>query len=622
MPLCSARSGPARSGPARSGPALMSFILSWLAFIAQGLLLLAPVSGVAQLVQLPDDSAPVPDTQTNPQPGARANVHGVVVNAATGEPLPRALVRLTGEGVVGTLSDGEGRYTLAGVPLGSQQFEISKPGFLDPMAEVSAAAGADPRTFAHTVVVAAGMPDVNFQMAPANSIHGQVQLSTGDVAEGIEITLLRQSVEGGRLVWQLVLPGATTTRTNADGAYRFGGLADGTYVLYTAPAMDTGAGDVLVDPESARMMDRGGYASQFYPDARDVAGAAKIVLHGGEQVEANFSLTEEVFHAVVATVSFPSGPNGPGTPDAAMDRLGQSVSAMVTDGQGHQLPYVAQYYAASQTVQALVPDGNYVLVAMAGRPMLSVRRVGAPREEGLLEGAIEISVAGHALNQLHIALANVHTNPVQVNLTRSTASASSTGGDGDSIFLVVSQTGGWINDAMMITYATGPINGPLNTAFIAPGSYWIHTNLADKRVCESSLAAGGTNLAREPLILGVSGSAAPLTLNLRDDCARLTVSLPAKAAGTGVGEEPFYTVYAVPDFDSTTDVTPLTLRFSTVGSMTLTGLTPGRYRVYVFEKPVALAYHNRAALDALPSPQTIDLAPSQTSSLVLEVPEP
>jgi len=41
--------------------------------------------------------------------------------------------------------------------------------------------------------------------------------------------------------------------------------------------------------------------------------------------------------------------------------------------------------------------------------------------------------------------------------------------------------------------------------------------------------------------------------------------------------------------------------------------------VYVFDKPVALAYYDRAVLDALPNPQTIDLTPLQTGSLELEV---
>jgi hypothetical protein len=157
--------------------------------------------------------------------------------------------------------------------------------------------------------------------------------------------------------------------------------------------------------------------------------------------------------------------------------------------------------------------------------------------------------------------------------------------------------------------------------FAAPGNYWVHTNLADRRYCEGSLMAGGSNLAREPLTLSVSGSPAPLTLAVRDDCASLTLSLPPAADGSGVGEEPFYTIYVVPDFDSTADVIPQTLRPSDGGKVTLQGLTPGNYHVYAFDQPVALPYHEKAPMDALPNHgQTIELSPGQAASLVLEVP--
>jgi len=69
------------------------------------------------------------------------------------------------------------------------------------------------------------------------------------------------------------------------------------------------------------------------------------------------------------------------------------------------------------------------------------------------------------------------------------------------------------------------------------------------------------------------------------------------------------------------DVIPQTLRPSNGGKVTLEGLTPGSYHVYVFDKPVALAYHDRATMDALPNAgQTIDLAPLANANLVLEVP--
>src|SRR5260221_668198 len=64
----------------------------------------------------------------------RTNVHGLVKNAATGEPLPRALVRIEGDSVTGTLTDGDGRFEMHGVPTGPQAFQVIKPGFGDPAA--------------------------------------------------------------------------------------------------------------------------------------------------------------------------------------------------------------------------------------------------------------------------------------------------------------------------------------------------------------------------------------------------------------------------------------------------------------------------------------------------------
>jgi hypothetical protein len=175
---------------------------------------------------------------------------------------------------------------------------------------------------------------------------------------------------------------------------------------------------------------------------------------------------------------------------------------------------------------------------------------------------------------------------------------------------------------MMSNYAEGSLSGPLESQFTPPGAYWAHTSIADRRFCEGSLTAGGANLGREPLTLGLTGSSAPLSLTLRGDCASLTITLPAEKTIPIAGKEPFYTVYAVPDFDSTTDVVPLTLRPSTGGKVTLTGLTPGSYHVYSFDKPVVLAYRDAAALEALPNPgQAVTLSPGSESTLVLEVAE-
>jgi hypothetical protein len=562
-----------------------------------------------------------PQTQNAASATTTSTLHGVVLNAATGDPLPRALVRLVGEEGAGTLTDGEGRYEIPGVASGPQQVETVKPGFLDETAE-AAARGQwnEVREFAHTVIVAAEMPDVVFRMAPANSIRGQVQLSTGETAQGIEISLLKETIEDGRTAWQM----AAGTKTNADGVYRFGGLADGAYVVYSAPAMESEAITNLVEPGSARAVQRRGYASLFYPEAHDLAGAGKIQLQSGTQAEANLSLPIEPFYTVTATTLPPGGRAAETEPPGPFAMM---FSAEVADGQGHRLSYVAQYDPGTHSVQTFLPDGNYMFVVNGERPMIAGRTTTKDlrltvADEGRVAGEVEFSVAGHAVNNLRIPVATVRRSSVQVNLTRTRVTETSSAQEGgDGISITISQTGGWIGDGMTSGYAAGTLAAPLNTDFTQPGTYWVHTNLSDRHICESSFTAGGANLAREPLTLGIAGPAAPLTLNLRDDCARLTLTLPATAAGTGMGEEPFYTVYLVPDFDTTADLVPQTLRPSTGGTITLEGLTPGSYHVYVFDKPVALAYHDRAMLEALSHPgQSVELAAASSSSLMLEVP--
>ena len=88
------------------------------------------------------------------------------------------------------------------------------------------------------------------------------------------------------------------------------------------------------------------------------------------------------------------------------------------------------------------------------------------------------------------------------------------------------------------------------------------------------------------------------------------------------GDEPNYTIYVVPDFDSTTDITPVVLRPSSGGTYVVGGLTPGSYHVYTFSSPVQLEYRNAEAMNAFAGRgQAVTLDPGGSSSLVVEVPE-
>jgi len=115
----------------------------------------------------------------------------------------------------------------------------------------------------------------------------------------------------------------------------------------------------------------------------------------------------------------------------------------------------------------------------------------------------------------------------------------------------------------------------------------------------------------------------PVEVVLRTDCASLSLQLPSTVEGEAPGEEPTYYVYVVPEFDSVAAVQPVTLRPSAGGSSTIANLTPGSYRVLVFDAPQQLEYRNPSAMETYAGrSQQVTLSAGATSSLLLELPKP
>ncbi len=231
---------------------------------------------------------------------------------------------------------------------------------------------------------------------------------------------------------------------------------------------------------------------------------------------------------------------------------------------------------------------------------------------------MSVSVAGRAVSNLILPMAATASGPVQVIVAHGSSTSSQQGDP--RVNVTLSQMGGRMADGMVSSYAEGSASSSLRTAEVPPGTDWVHTNIGPRTLCESSFTAGGASLAREPLVLGAGGTTAPLMLTLRDDCAKLTLSLPG-TVGLTAGIEQAYIVYVVPDFDSTEDVVPQTLRSSTGGRIELTGLTPGSYHIYTFNRPVALEYRDPAALAQLPG-QPVSLSAGAEAELTIEAPQP
>jgi len=556
-------------------------------------------------------------------PLSYASVRGRVMNAANNRPLPRTLVRIEGNAATGALTDGEGRFEIPGIPVGQQMFRLTRPGFLDrAMNSEGVSSGGD--TNGHSVLVAADMPELVFWLTPASAIRGHVELSTGDPGDAIPVTLLRRTIDNGRSLWSV----NGYTKTNSEGNYHFSALGAGTYVVYTSATMDSDGATTLVDVGSVLTLARSGYPSIYYPAARDLSTAALIPLRAGDQAPVNIELPLEPFHTVAAKVVLASGSSERDRSadrgrDSAADSLPplQNPDVTISDSNGHLLPYSGQFDSTTETVQANLPDGSFTLTLSATtRP----RSLGTEANAVILTGSIDLSLDARPLPTLRLPLVPLEPIPVHLHLPpsyerqqqrlRNSSREPTAPSPATTFFTSIDG----LSESLTFTTLSKTSADTLEILPVASGSFWASSVAGTSGLCIGSFVAGSTDLAREPLVLSPSVSAPSIELTLRDDCASLNLELPYFFT-VWPGIEPTFTVYIVPDSDSTEVVPSYTLRPSSGGTLSVQNLTPGSYHVYTFTAPVELEYHNAAAMIALPS-QAITLAPGASSNLILEVP--
>jgi hypothetical protein len=535
--------------------------------------------------------------------GPPVTVHGVVLNAATGLPLPRALVKLDSAEGVGALTGSEGQFEIPGVPSGLQIFSVVKPGYSGPGAGSERGGSAE-----HSVRVAPNMPDQAFSLAPENALYGHVSLSTGDPAVGIGVTLLRLTVENGRASWVQ----ADSHQTTPEGAYRFSGLGDGTYTVMTEPAFDN---ENATAPacNGPVPQDVKGYAISYLGDAADLGGAARIQLAGGQAGQADLALTLGSYHAVQVALSRPVAGSQWQFTSTLLDRNGQSLG------------YPLNQNGGTHAVCAYLPDGAYTL-AMVGSPEREQPRGKSTDIAGLLDFAVE----GHAQTHLRIPLAPGVSTPIHVRYEPSRPAArqpeiSGREEDGsdeaEPLGILFTRANGIIGRG-----ETGPAaskkDADLDEVDMAPpGAYWMHGTAEATGVCLGEVTAGGENLARTPWIAGTGGTGPPIEVVLRTDCSKLNMQLPAGVLAESAGEMPALFVYVVPEFDSIADIRDLTADPSDSPTLTAEDLTPGAYRVFIFPTRQDLEYRNPAAMRRIADKgQPVTLSPGATTNLVLELP--
>jgi hypothetical protein len=243
----------------------------------------------------------------------------------------------------------------------------------------------------------------------------------------------------------------------------------------------------------------------------------------------------------------------------------------------------------------------------------------------VVTGTVQFAVAGHPVPGLRVPLAAPPQNVVHLRFlhTQNTRTVAAQGGGsgGDLVNLSIDLADSVPNAGNENLWTMN--SDPESIVFTArPGSYWVTAFLPRRTVCAGTFTAGGSNVAREPLVLSPSGTPPQMEFVLRDDCGTLTLTLPPALSSFEPGEEPFYIVYVVPDFDTVQDIPPMTMHPSSGPSLTIDGLAPGSYHVYLFDSPVHLEYRSPAAIAALSiQGQQVTVGAGAAANLALEAPE-
>jgi hypothetical protein len=537
--------------------------------------------------------------------GTPVTVKGVVLNSATGQPLPRALVKLESVEGVGALTGSEGQFEIPGVPSGLQTFSLVKPGFRGPGEGSEQSNSSD-----HSVRVAANMPDLTFSLAPENALYGHVSLSTGDPAVGIGVTLLRLTVENGRASWTET----DSHQTTPEGAYRFSSLEDGTYTVMSQPAFDN-ENATAPSCNGPAPDDVKGYTISYLGDAADVAGASRIQLAGGQAAQADLALTLGSYHPVQIALSKQIAGGQWQFRSNLFDRNGQSLG------------YPLRQDDKTHAVCAYLPDGEYTL-AIEG----SADQEQPGRKSSEMAGLLDFAVEGHAETRLRIPLAPGVSTPIHLRYEPARPTArepvktgsedeDGAGQDADSLSILFSRASGTSSRGESGPHATRTDTDLYELEMATPGAYWVHGNADATGVCLGAATAGGENLARTPWIAGAGGTGQPIDVVLRTDCAKLNMQLPAGFLEEKPGEEPTLFVYVAPEFDSVQDIPMLTVDPSNSPTLMVRDLTPGPYRVFVFLTQQSLEYQNSAAMQRIADKgQPVTLAPGVTTNVVLEIP--
>ena len=234
------------------------------------------------------------------------HISGKVVDARTGQAVPRCVVEITPTDhrsqPLSFETGDDGRFDFAGVSLGKYELSAARRGYLTQSyqqhEDFSTAIAVGPERISE---------DLLFNLTPQAMFYGTVNDEAGEPIRRAQVHLYEDRDRDGIRSTQQ----RQTVITDDRGMYEIANIPPGNYFLsasaqpwYAGPANRQHSPLQLDNPQptaASSALDVA-YPSTFYPDAIDSDDAIPIPIRGGERIEANMTLNAQ--HAMRLQLHF------------------------------------------------------------------------------------------------------------------------------------------------------------------------------------------------------------------------------------------------------------------------------------------------------------------------------
>ena len=495
-------------------------------------------------------------------------VSGTVVNSVTGEPVPRALVRINGQQQRNTFTDADGRFQFEGMVAGQIMLMVQKPGYVDD----SQRPGHGSRWFQ----LGPNTGALALKMAPLSAIAGRIIDDAGQPIEHVPMRLTASSMRDGRKRWD---PRANAD-TDEDGHFRFSNLAPGTYYIAAGPMTSELKLHVAGDKP------RTGFAHVYYPGVPDLASAQPVEVTAGQQAEADFTLHAVPVFELSGTVSG--------------QLADQGVGFTVLSSSGDNISTGVHYDMETGVFKAEgLPAGSYIVRAFCqggGQPLRAEARVNLAAD----------------VQDVRLVLAPALPIPVVVRMDSNSSNASTTPSNNDAPPVSVRLLSVTPNsrDLYSTVQQTSSGHSAMMLQDVEPGTYRANF-MPQVPWYVQSATCGPTNLLNEDLAIA-PGQSCTAEIVLRDDSASLSATITSSESKSGQ-----VALVLVPQ---SAGKLPPQVQRAVGNQFSISGLRPGEYMVYAFDHVDDLEYSNPDALEPYASQAThITLTPNQKAQVSLDL---